>query len=222
MRIPLLSKLAITPFEILGDHAEKVKECAWIFQQAMECHVTLKCESFDELKNEVVKLEIEADAIKHQIRKNMPSSFLLPVDKYQFFYYLKEQDLILDAVIDALAWVDYMDRPVILFDLEKDFFLLVDAIIDPVEELTRMVKEAEKYFRLFSDKQREVVQEIIRTIRQQEYQANKVEEKIKQQVFRLKNDPLTVYHTVRLAEKIGVIADHAENACDMMRAMIIR
>jgi len=109
MRIPLLSKLAITPFEILGDHAEKVKECAWIFQQAMECHVTLKCESFDELQNEVVKLEIEADAIKHQIRKHMPSSFLLPVDKYQFYYYLKEQDLILDAVIDSGQFFNRID-----------------------------------------------------------------------------------------------------------------
>lgn len=222
MRIPLLYKLAVTPFYILGEHAEKVKECAWIFQQAMECHVTLKCESFDELKTQVVNLEIEADAIKHRIRKQMPSSILLPVDKYQFFHYLKEQDLIPDAVIDALSWVDYRDRPSIPPDLEKDFFLLVDAIIDPVEDLSKMVREAEKYFRQFSTKQRETVQQIIRSIRQQKYQADTVAEKIKQQAFTMKNDPLTVYHTVRLTEKICAIADHAENACDMMRAMIIR
>jgi predicted phosphate transport protein (TIGR00153 family) len=214
--------MAVTPFDLLADHSEKVKECAWIFQQAMECHMTLSCNSYNELKQEVVKLEIEADGIKHQIRKHMPSSLLMPVDKYQFFYYLMEQDHILDSVIDALTWMEYRERPALPPELEKDFFLLVDAIIDPVEELSRMVRESEKYFRKFSDKQREIVQEIIRTIRQQHHQADQVEERISQQVFRTKTDPLMVFHTVRLVEKIGSVADHAENACNMMRAMIIR
>jgi len=33
-------------------------------------------------------------------------------------------------------------------------------------------------------------------------------------------NPVTVFHTIRLAEFIGSIADHAENAGDMMRAML--
>jgi uncharacterized protein Yka (UPF0111/DUF47 family) len=33
-------------------------------------------------------------------------------------------------------------------------------------------------------------------------------------------DAVTVFHLVRLAEIIGSIADHAQNAGDMMRAMI--
>ena len=35
-------------------------------------------------------------------------------------------------------------------------------------------------------------------------------------------DPVTVFHMIRLAETIGSIADHAENAGDMMRAMMAR
>ena len=35
-------------------------------------------------------------------------------------------------------------------------------------------------------------------------------------------DPVTVFHIVRLAETIGSIADHAENAGDMMRAMVAK
>jgi uncharacterized protein Yka (UPF0111/DUF47 family) len=33
-------------------------------------------------------------------------------------------------------------------------------------------------------------------------------------------EAVTVFHMVRLAETIGSIADHAENAGDMMRAML--
>jgi hypothetical protein len=36
----------------------------------------------------------------------------------------------------------------------------------------------------------------------------------------MKTDPVTLFHMVRLAEIIGSIADHAENAGDMMRAIL--
>ena len=42
------------------------------------------------------------------------------------------------------------------------------------------------------------------------------------QVFSLEKDPIGLFHTIKLAEIIGSIADHAENAGDMMRAMIAR
>jgi uncharacterized protein Yka (UPF0111/DUF47 family) len=41
-------------------------------------------------------------------------------------------------------------------------------------------------------------------------------------VLNLPIDAVTVLHMVRLAETIGSIADHAENAGDMMQAMMAR
>jgi uncharacterized protein Yka (UPF0111/DUF47 family) len=35
-------------------------------------------------------------------------------------------------------------------------------------------------------------------------------------------DPATTFHLIRLIEYIGEISNHAENAGDMMRAMIAR
>jgi uncharacterized protein Yka (UPF0111/DUF47 family) len=98
----------------------------------------------------------------------------------------------------------------------------VDTIITPIEELSKMVFEARKYFRNYSEKQRNVVKNIIATIRQQEHDADTAEDAVKSKVFHLIQDPVTVFHMVRLAETIGSIADHAENAGDMMRAMIAR
>jgi len=106
--------------------------------------------------------------------------------------------------------------------LQKDFFLLVDAVVEPIEELSRMVIEARKYFRSFSEKQRVAVKDIIRNLRRQEHEADVQEDQIKKKVFNSTLDPVTVFHVVRLAETVGSIADHAENAGDMMRAMIAR
>ena len=223
MRIPFLSGLMASPFDGLQEHAEKVKECAGAFQKAMECYVSGKWEKFEELKQEVNKLESEADAIKQNIRGHLPKGTLLPVDKFELFRYLREQDQVLDTMEDALDLISYMSEPGIPGKLEKKFFLFVDAVIDPVEDLSKMVAEARQYFRNFSDQQRDVVKAIIRDLRQKEREADELEKSLKLKLFHLKKtDPITVFHMVRLVETIGFIADHAENAGDMMRAMIAR
>jgi len=210
-----------SPFEGLQEHAEKVKVCAWTFQQAVECYVSSKCERFEELRQEVIKLESEADAIKKNIRGHLPKGAIIPVDKYQLFRYLREQDQVPDAMEDALDLISYRVEPEIPKELEKDFFLLVDTVIDPVEDLSRMVAEARKYFRNFSGAQRDEVKAIIRGLSEKEHEADKLEDSLKRKIFNMK-DPIIVFHLITLTETIGSIADHAENAGDMMRAMIAR
>ena len=222
MRLPFLSMFMTSPFEGLQQHAEKVKECAWAFQQAMECYVSRQCQTFKELRQEVIVLEQEADGIKRRIRGHLPIGTLMPVSKFQLFRYLREQDGVLDAVEDALDWISYRPEPAIQPELGKDLILLVDAVIDPIEELSKMVIEARQYFRSYNEKQRTKVKEIIRTLRQQEHEADIIEDRIKRKAFHLSVDPITVFHMVRLAEIVGSVADHAENAGDMMRAMLAK
>jgi uncharacterized protein len=222
MRIPFLSIFMTSPFDGLQEHAEKVREVAWAFQQAMECYVITRCTTFEGLRNEVIELEREADVIKRRIRGHIPKGTLMVVDKFQLFRYLREQDSVLDAVEDALDWISYRPEPGVPEELQQDFFMLVDATIDPIEELARMVSEARKYFENFSDKQRTMVKDIIRTLRRMEHDADRLEDTLKRKVFALAKDPVSIFHLVRLAETIGYIADHAQNAGDMMRAMIAK
>ena len=222
MRIPFISLFMTSPFDGLQEHAEKVKECAWTFQQAIECHITDQCEKFEEFRLEVDKLESEADSIKRRIRGHLPKGTLMPADKFQLFRYLREQDKVLDAVEEALDWLSFRSEPGIPEALEKDFFLLVDAVMDPVEEMCRLVLETRKYFRSYSEKQRKIVKDIVHTIRRQEHDADKVEDGIKEKLLNMQIEAVTIFHMIRLAETIGSIADHAENAGDMVRAMIAR
>lgn len=222
MRLPFMSMFVTSPFEGVQEHAEKVKECAWAFQQAIECHISKRCQRFEELREEVIRLESEADAIKRRIRGHLPIGTLMPVSKFQLFRYLREQDGVLDSVEDVLDWISYRSDAGIPADLEKDFLLLVDAVVEPIEELTKMVSQAREYFRTYNEKQRIRVKQIIRTLRQQEHEADKIEHALKTTIFHMDTDPVTIFHMVRLAEIVGSIADHAENAGDMMRAMLAK
>ncbi len=221
MRIPFFSMTS--PFEGLLKHAEKVKECGWAFQQAVECHAAEKCDAFDQYRQDVSKLENEADVIKRRIRGHLPRETRMPVNQFQLFMYLKEQDNVLDSVEDALDWISYRRTAGIRKkEIKEAFFVLVDAVIEPAEELSRMVAEAKKYFDSYSEKQRNIVKGIIHNLRKREHEADGLEDELKQKIFSLETDPVAIYHLVKLAEIIGSVADHAENVGDMMRAMIAR
>ena len=222
MRIPFFNMFISSPFDGLQEHAEKVKECSWAFQQAMECYASARCETFDEHHQEVIRFEHEADEIKRRIRGHLPKGVMLPIEKFQLFRYLREQDGVLDAVHESLKWLSFRSDAGIPESVEKELFLLVDAVIEPIEELAHMVGEARKYFKNFSEKQRQKVKEIIRNLRQMEHDADQREHALIEKIFTSESDPIAVFHLVRLAETIGSIADHAENTSDMMRAMLAK
>ena len=222
MRIPFISLFTTSPFDGLQEHAEKVKECAWVFQRAIECIIEDRCEDFEQFRKDIDKLESEADAVKRRVRGHLPKGTLLAVDKFQLFRYLREQDKVIDAVEEGLDWLSFRAAAGIPEVLEKDFMILVEAVMDPIEELSKMVTEARKYFSTFSEDQRVVVKDMIRTLRQYEHEADKLEDNVKERIFNSINDPVAVYHLIRLTEIIGSIADHAENAGDMMRAMVAK
>lgn len=39
MRIPILALFRRSPFEDLKIHANKVRECTWMFKKAIECYI---------------------------------------------------------------------------------------------------------------------------------------------------------------------------------------
>jgi len=221
MRLLLSSLFLKSPFEGLQRHADKARECAKLFKEAAICHVEEKCEAFDVLTDHVAKMESEADAIKRNIRNHLPRGILMPVDKFQFLQYLGEQDKVIDEVESALYWLSFRPKG-FPKTLASDFIHLVDSVIPPIEELAELVRIATSFFRSKSEDQRKQMKRLIQDIRQHEKEADVLEHELKGMVFQTIPDALVVFHTVRLVELVGSIADHAQNASDRMRAMIAR
>ena len=171
------------------------------------------------MTDRVAKMESEADAIKRNIRNHLPRGILMPVDKFQFLQYLGEQDKVVDEVEAALYWLSFRPKG-LPKEMRPDFLELVESVIPPIEKLAELVLMATQFFRSKSGDQREKMKSLIRDIRQHEKEADLLEQELKGLVFRTIQDGLVVFHTVRLAEIVGEIADHAQNASDRMRTMI--
>jgi uncharacterized protein Yka (UPF0111/DUF47 family) len=86
-----------------------------------------------------------------------------------------------------------------------------------------MVRGAIQYYNTFSKKERDRVKDVIHDLRQKEFESDQIERTLKSDIFTLTvEDPSTTFHLIRLIEYIGEVSNHAENAGDMMRAMIAR
>jgi predicted phosphate transport protein (TIGR00153 family) len=210
-----------SPFENLIKHAEKVRDCSKLFLEAVDCYLDKKYERFELITDQVARIESEADAIKRNIRGHMPRGVLMPVDKFQFFLYLREQDAVLDGVEEALYWLSNRHHPV-EDEIKDDLRFLVASVLPAMEKLMPLVEMASSFFRRGSEEERDRIKSLIRDVRQMEHEADHLERELKRKIFKRVVNPIDVFYLIRLVEIVSSIADHAQNATDMMRAMIAR
>ena len=222
MRFSFTSLFYESPFKKLKDHADKVKECAWMFKRAVECYVEQDCEEFDKLTEDVAKLESQADWLKRNLRNHLPRGLLMPVDKFVLLDCLREQDHVLDNVEEALYWLSFKPEGGVAEELVGDFLHLVDAVIPSIEKLPDMAEQAIVYFKNSTEDNRDKLKSIIGDIHQAEKEADHLELELKKQAFAVLKDPVDIFHFVRLVEIIANIADDAQNASDRMRTMMAR
>jgi predicted phosphate transport protein (TIGR00153 family) len=222
MRFSFFSLFYESPFIKLKKHADKVKECAWMFKRAVQCYVEQDCEEFDQLTEDVAMLESQADALKRNLRNHLPRGIFMPMDKFVFLDCLREQDHVLDDVEEALYWLSFKPMAGIPEELVGDFLHLIDAVIPAIEKLPEMSEQAMAYFRNSTEENRNKLKSIIRYVYQAEKEADHLEHELKKNAFTLLKDPVEIYHVVRLVEIVGEICDHAQNASDRMRTMIAR
>jgi len=222
MRTALLRLFRQSPFEGLLRHADYIRQSGPIFQLALIAYLDENPEEFEKHHNQVTILEHQGDLVKRNIRGHLPRGILMPMDKFQLIWYLREQDKILDSVQDALHWLSYRKTD-IPDEMVDDLLLLVEKVNEVLKAVYPLVSSAESYFSNFSEQQREKLKQEIRLIREFEFESDQVERELLSKILAYPFENSTsAFHLARLVEYMGNVANHAENAGDMMRAMIAR
>jgi hypothetical protein len=222
MRTALLRLFRQSPFEGLIKHAELIRDVAPVFQQAFLSYLDDSAEEFEYYHNQITVIEHQGDTIKRNIRGHMPRGILLPMDKFQILWYLREQDKVLDSTQNGMHWLSYRKTHV-PDEFVDDLLLMVEKVGDVLKSVLPLVVIADQYFRSFSENHRKEVKDAVHAIRHFESQSDIVERKLKSDFLSYEFDnPTSAFHLTKLVQYMGGISDHAENAADMMRAMIAR
>jgi predicted phosphate transport protein (TIGR00153 family) len=213
-----------SPFDGLLAHMNKVKECIIILEEGIGHYVEMDYAKFEDVPEEVSQIEHEADLIKSNIRGHLPKSILMPVDKRYFLWILREQDAILDHA-ENLAQMLALRHTKIPIKLKEDYKDHMRLVAETVEEMERAVENIRDLIGTgFSGKERDETKEMIKTVHEREWEADKKRYEITKKIYKLEDSlsPMDMYHLLKMVDWIDDIADHAENVADWLRAIVAK
>ena len=213
-----------SPFGPLVEHTKKVHECVEMVRPLMEALAHENYLEIHNLQDKVSKLEYEADLLKQKIRSRLPRRFFLPVDKSELDSFLRCQDKIADRVED-LAVILTIRNTVIHPELIDGFFGFVDQIFQVTGSLLSAAVELNNLAEVsFGGAEAKVVLDIIDTLGEEEWKADRMARTLSKSLYRLEGDidPTTIIFHEKILLALGSIANEAENAGDMLRMMIVK
>jgi phosphate transport system regulatory protein PhoU len=208
-------------FDLLKKHAHLVLECVERLSLALEAYNKKDNTRLEEIAKHIFEIEKEADQLKRNIRGHLPKGLILPVERFELFMYLKEQDAIADVAEEILNWLSfkYVDIPK---DLFKEIENLLLKSIEPLKYLENLIIYSADFLLNRNEDSRNQAKEIVRNIRYSQYLAEEFGNKIKKEIFSKVNEALNLFYILKLVDLILGIPHHAENTADLMRAMIAK
>lgn len=215
---------ARSPFSPLTKHAEKVREVVGEVRPLMDAMMEEDWQSAGEHYERISRLEHQADDIKQEIRDHLPRSLFLPVDRGDLLKFLKEQDAIADSVEDLAVLVTMRETrgPEALKVRARE---LVDGVVKAAETWFSIASQLpDLQESSFTGPEVRKVLELIDAVHQQEWQTDRMQASLGRSTIRFEEDlgAVSVMFWMRIASKLGDVANHAENAADLLRMMLAK
>lgn len=213
---------ARSPFAPLARHAEKVQEVVAQVRPLAEAMIAENWERAEQIYERISRLEHQADEIKQEIRDHLPRSLFLPVDRGDLLRLVKVQDAIADAAED-LAVLVTMRRtrgPDVLKDRLMELVDKVSEATDTWFDLAADLPGLQESS--FTGPEVRKALESIDLVHQREWEADKIQAALGRETVRFEEElgAVSLLFWMRIAGKIGDLANNAENAADLLRLML--
>lgn len=218
----ILNLFSKSPFGPLQSHMRKVHECTMEVTPLFEALLAGDYDRIAELSKNLSRLEHEADEIKNQIRRNLPKSIFLPVDRRDLLDLLAVQDAIADLAEDLgiLLTMRRLETPEALRELLP---VLVGKATAVATEANRLMEELDELVEAsFSGPQAEKVSRIIDNLGVLEHECDKVQWDLANRIFEIEDDLSAgeLWMWLKIGNKIGDLANAAENVGKRLSLML--
>jgi predicted phosphate transport protein (TIGR00153 family) len=225
IRVPVVRTIYKSPFEGLNKHSEKIDECVIVLKKCLYAFVDGDFERAKKYAEKVSRIEHEADLIKANTRTHLPKFVFLSVSKSDFLHLLREADSILDYAEDVAVLIAMRDTEVPK-SVGKCIKKVMDKVLLTVNAHQRVSHHMNTLVEVsFGGKEREKVKRYIKQIHKYEHDSDLVEREVSKILFNMppeELDPISVMHLLKIVDRLGMIANKAENAGDRVRAMLAK
>jgi len=209
-----------SPIRPMQEHMKAAVECARQILPLFEEMVAGDKAAVATRRQEIDRLEHEADRIKNEIRSNLPKRMFLAVERRDMLEILDYQDSIADVAQDIAELADLRGM-VVPKELAPAFLELVRRVVSACEQAERVINELDELVETgFRGREVARVDEMIEELSRMETDTDELEERVQRLLFGIEDQlGISAMFWYRLIDYVGDMADYAERVGNRLRLL---
>lgn len=220
----ILGVFAKSPLKPIEEHIRITTSAAKLLAPFFEAVFAEDWNKAAQVRNEISTLEKEADALKRDIRINLPKGLFLPVDRSDLLDLVTQQDKIANKAKDISG--RYLGRELTVPEtIQADFKAFVQRNIDACVQACTAINELDELLETgFRGREVDLVEKMITELDAIEDDTDTMQIDIRLKLKGLEDglNPIDVMVTYRMIEWIGDLADVAERVGSRLELMLAR
>lgn len=223
-RTTIASLFGSSPVAPLQSHMASVQAC--IIELVPFFKAVLK-EDWIEAKiqqKNISKLEREADKLKKKLRLQLPKSLFMPVSRRDLLEVLTMQDKIANKAKD-IAGIIIGRKMTFPKEVSEKLISFVKRCIDASKQAQKAINELDELVETgFSGREVKLVQEMIKKLDEIESDTDKIQVKVRGELFKKEKDlpPVDVMFMYRIIDGIGDLGDLSQRVGSRLELMLAR
>jgi predicted phosphate transport protein (TIGR00153 family) len=221
---PLLNLFGPTPFKPLQEHMRVVVQCATEVPGLFEALCDDDKDRVKSIRDEIFRLENEADEIKNELRSHLPRSIFMPVDRRDLLEILDLQDNIADTAQD-IAGMLMVRPPKVIEPLREPLLDFAKRCVDACDQLAAIMEKLDELVETgFRGPESDVVVVMIGELNRIETDTDSKGIEMLRDVFAHEGeiDPVSLMVWRRLIHWIGDLANYSEKVGNRLRLLVAR
>ena len=209
-----------SPIRPMQEHMKAAVECARQILPLFEEMVAGDMAAVAARRQEIDRLEHEADRIKNEIRSNLPKRMFLAVERRDMLEILDNQDSIADVAQDIAEIADLRSM-VVPEVLASAFLELVRRVVSACEQAERVINELDELVETgFRGREVARVDQMIEELSRMETHTDELEKRVQKLLFGIEDElGISAMFWYRLIDDVGEMADYAERVGNRLRLL---
>ncbi|HCF5570927.1 TPA: TIGR00153 family protein [Pseudomonas aeruginosa] len=221
---PFISLFGRSPIGPMQQHIAKAHVCAAGLLPFFRAVIAEDWAQVEQVQQDMVRLEQEADRLKKNVRMHLPKSLFLPVPRSDLLELLSVQDKVANRAKD-IAGLMLGRRMRIPLPLQGQMLAYVQRSVDASAQALRVVNELNELLETgFGGRETSLVESMVEELEAIENDTDRIQVEVRRELFRLESElpPVDVMFLYQIIEWIGDVADRAQRVGNRLEQLLAR
>jgi predicted phosphate transport protein (TIGR00153 family) len=223
-RNSILGVFAKSPIKPLEKHIRLVTKCCNQLIPFFAACADQDWSTATKVQKKLSKIEKDADALKRQLRLELPGGLFMPVDRADLLELLTQQDKIANKAKDVSGRV--LGRKLeIPKSMQAPFIVYLTRCLDATEKAADAINELDDLLETgFRGREVELVEKMINQLDAIEDDTDRMQVKLRADLLKIEDgiNPVDVMFLYQIIEWVGDLADLAERVGSRLEILLAR